>query len=103
MPTPGAGPLQIGPLGTPLARPLGSSKQWSLVGTTINGAGDGIANVIVKLFDSATDTMLMQTISGAGGTFTFSPPHNAFTFWVYAYLPGSPDTFAVSVNTLTAV
>ncbi len=102
MPLPGFnGPLRIGIAG-PLFDPPASTKTWSIVGTVVTGAGAGIANAIVKLFDTSTDTLRGQTVSGAGGAFTFVVPGNSLTYWLLAYLPGSPDVFATSPNTLTA-
>jgi len=99
MPILGPSPTRIGLVGPQYDSP-GSTKVWTIVGTAINGAGDGAAGAIVKLFDTATDMLQAQTVSGAGGAFTFVVPNNSLGYWLLAYLPGSPDLFAASVNTI---
>lgn len=110
-------PLSSGPStargglgGGPSASPDGSPPpMWHLEnriltvsGTVVNGAGTVVSGATVKLFRADNDQKIAQTTSGADGTFVFWPMNNGVTYYVVAYLAGSPDIEGTTINTLIA-
>lgn len=78
--------------------------QFAIVGVTRNSTGSALGGCTVELFkNDATDTFLQVTTSDGSGNYQFVVSDNATTYWVRAYLPGSPDVFGTTLNTLTAV
>jgi hypothetical protein len=54
----------------------------------------------VHLFNSA-DVEIAETVSDGGGAFSFTTDKNSGTYYLVAYLPGSPDVAGTTKNTLT--
>lgn len=95
---PGKGPRPA----SNFTRATGSQYKFSLSGVTRNQSGVALAGCTVHLFQTSTDTLIATTTSDGSGNYTFNPPNNSGTFYVVAYLPGTPDVAGTTVNTLTA-
>lgn len=78
-----------------------STYQFSITGTTRNGAGAALPGCIVKLFDVGSDTKIAETVSDSSGNFTTNPPTNAGFYWIAAFDP-SGNPAGVSVPNLVA-
>lgn len=73
---------------------------FRLTGTTRDSSGATLGNCTVHLFNSA-DQEIAETISDGSGAFTFTADANSGTFYLVAYLAGSPDVAGTTKNTLT--
>lgn len=73
---------------------------FRLTGTTRDSAGAPLGGCAVHLFNSA-DVEIAETVSDGGGAFSFLTDQNSGTYYLVAYLPGSPDRAGTSANTLT--
>jgi len=81
-----------------------NSNQWLKWFTTISGQtqdcnGSPVAGCIVKLYATATDTLMMSTISDANGVFSFLIP-STLQYYIVAYKAGGSDLAGTTVNTL---
>jgi hypothetical protein len=86
--------------------PYFPEQNLRISGVARDSAGNALANCIVKLMETATDKMVWQTISDAGGNYVLQLPvglsqANTKTYYVGGYLAGSPDVFGTTVNNLT--
>ena len=73
---------------------------FRLTGTTRDSTGTQLGNCTVHLFNSA-DQEIAETISDGSGAFTFTADANSGTYYLVAYLAGSPDVAGTSLKTLT--
>lgn len=80
----------------------GSASRFSYVisGVTRDATGAVLPGVVVKLFDTGTDTKVAEVVSGGAGAYQFTNPGSG-PFYAVAHLPGSPDVAGCSINTLT--
>ncbi len=78
------------------------SRNFSISGQTQDSNGAPLPFCTVKLFESATDTELGQTLSDGLGFYSFEIGINSGSFYVLAYLAGAPDVMGTTVNTLEA-
>lgn len=76
------------------------ASSYIISGITRNAASAPLAGVTVDLFDTATNQLVLSTVSDAGGNYTFNVT-GQHTFYAVAYLAGSPDVAGTTVNTLT--
>jgi hypothetical protein len=73
---------------------------FRLTGTTRDSTGATLGNCRVHLFNSA-DVEIAETVSDGAGAFSFTTAQNSGTYYLVAYLPGSPDVAGTTKNTLT--
>lgn len=73
---------------------------FRLSGVTRDSVGAPLGNCRVHLFNSA-DVEIAETVSNGSGVFSFTTDKNSGTFYLVAYLPGSPDRAGTTANTLT--
>jgi hypothetical protein len=73
---------------------------FRLTGVTRDSAGVPLGNCRVHLFNSA-DVEIAETVSDGSGNFSFTTDQNSGTYYLVAYLAGSPDRAGTSANTLT--
>ena len=82
-------------------------QMWTLTGVTMDSTSIPIGSCQVDAFRSDSDTFVGGAVSdpGAGahrGVFSIPVGSNSSTFYLVAYLPGTPDIAGTTVNTLTA-
>lgn len=73
---------------------------FRLTGTTRDSGGAPLGNCKVSLFNTA-DVEIAETVSDGAGAFAFALGANSGTYYLVAYLPGSPDVAGTTRNTLT--
>lgn len=71
-------------------------------GTTKNSTGAAVGSCTVSLYRT-TDGKLIDTVTSdpSLGTYTFNAVGLGESYFIVAYLPGSPDIAGTTVNTLT--
>ena len=78
------------------------AKNQQITGVTRDSAGAVLGGCGVELFRTASDIMMLRTVSDATtGDFRFSAPDEG-PYYIVAYKAGAPDVAGTSVNTLTA-
>ena len=77
--------------------------QRSISGTTLDSNGAALANCTVNLFNARTRTFVMSTVSDGSGNYVFDGVSADSTYFIEAYLAGSPDQTGATVNTLAGV
>lgn len=82
--------------------PLPATK-LRITGITKDSAGVVLPNCAVTLYRTADDMVFEEVISDANGAFSFSAIGLSETYYVVAYLPGSPDVAGTTLNTLVGV
>lgn len=103
----GSGPIGQGPQFNSLAQQF--RGRFLLTGFAFDkpvlegGTGLPIVGAIVELYQTGSDTVLGVTTTDGTGAYLFYVGFNSGNFYCRAYLPGSPDTFGTTVNTLVAV
>jgi hypothetical protein len=75
------------------------TARWGVSGVTKDSTGTPLAGCVVKLFLTATDRLVAQTVSDGGGYYAFSVGP-AQLYYAVSYLVGSPDVAGTSVHTL---
>jgi hypothetical protein len=60
-----------------------------------------VPNATVKLYLTATDTVVQTTTSDASGQYSFTVADNSTHYYLVAYKPGAVDLAGTTVNTLT--
>lgn len=84
-----------------LEDPTGNmASSYIISGVTRDASNVPLGGVTVELFTTGTDQKVLATVSDANGNYTFSVTGQQ-TFWAVAYMPGSPDIFGTTANTLT--
>jgi hypothetical protein len=73
---------------------------FRLTGTTRDSSGAPLGNCKVSLFTKG-DVEIAETRSDGAGAFTFTTNQNSGTYYLVAYLAGSPDVAGTTANTLT--
>lgn len=76
------------------------ASTYIIMGVTRDAANVPLGGVTVELFNTGTDQKVLSTVSDANGNYTFSVTGQQ-TFFAVAYLPGGPDVFGTTANTLT--
>lgn len=71
-----------------------------ITGTTRDAAGAALPACTVKLFRTADDVKVDQTVSDGSGNFSFTMIATTATFYIVAYLAGGPDREGGTVNSL---
>jgi hypothetical protein len=79
------------------------SVTYTLAGVCRDIRGNGVASAVVKVFDTATDTLQGSTTADGSGNYTISTLTLAGPLYAVAYHADSPDTAGTTVNTLMAV
>lgn len=75
---------------------------FGVSGVTKDSTGAVLGNCTVKLFQTADDVMVAQTVSDASGNYTVMLGYSSFLFYyLVVYKAGSPDVAGTTVNTLT--
>lgn len=72
-------------------------------GVTRDSGGAALAACTVKLYRTFDDLLIYTTISDGSGNYTFDGVQQGFTYYVVAYLVGSPDTAGTTMNTLVGI
>lgn len=73
--------------------------RFTIVGVTRDAAGAALGNCQVDLFRTADDSRAGVVVSDASGNFIFDASAQ-LTHYEVGYLPGSPDVFGTTLNTL---
>ena len=76
-------------------------EQLHITGVSRNASGSILANCTVILYQTSNNNMVGSTVSDANGNYSFVTVGPAESYYVVAYLAGSPDVFGTTVNTLT--
>ena len=96
--TPGLNPVGPGPFD--FLAPHGTGPLRTITGTTRDSTGAALANCDVKLVRARDNAIVDEVTSGADGSFTFQTASPHETYFLVAYLVGSPDVAGTTVNTL---
>jgi hypothetical protein len=100
-------PIRLGPGSVPQAvshyKSPARGRVYTVSGVTRDSVGNPLGSCTVHLFRSKDDTLVDQQVSDASGNYTFITANPADTYYVVAYLAGSPDVAGTSVNTLPGV
>ena len=74
---------------------------YHISGMTLDASSNPLANCVVKLYTTQGDVEGPTTTSDGGGNYSFivTAPVGT-TFYVVAYLAGSPDVAGTTINTL---
>ena len=72
-----------------------------ITGVTKDSTGAPLGNCVVHLFRTSDDALMYQTTSDGSGNFVFTCGLDSY--YIVAYLPGSPDVAGVTLNTLQGV
>lgn len=94
----GRGPIRPKAFFVPFRQPV----RYTITGVTKDSTGAALGSVIVDLFDTASDVIRGTTISDANGNYLVDGQIDT-TYYLVAYLAGSPDVAGTTVNTLVAV
>jgi hypothetical protein len=76
-----------------------AASNRAIVGVSRDSTGAALASCRVELFGTGSDQIIAETVSDAGGNFTFGNPGTG-PFYIVAYKTGSPDVAGTTVNTL---
>jgi hypothetical protein len=76
---------------------------YTLAGVCRDIRGNGVASAVVKVFDTATDTLQGSTTADTSGNYTVSSLATAGPLYAVAYHANSPDIAGTTLNTLMAV
>lgn len=82
--------------------PTYHERNYTLSGFTVDVTGAFLTGVTVKLFQTATDTLVQQTVSDATGAYSFIVDKTQ-AYYTVEYKAGSPDVYGSSLNTLAGV
>ena len=75
-----------------------SDHPFVLRGVTRDSGGTPLGGCTVDLYDTRTDVKVQTTTSDGSGDYSFGV--GGGPYYVVAYLPGGPDVFGTTVNTL---
>lgn len=107
MPTFSRYPQKIAAPGSPLGmrhtlRARRAAGAFRISGTAKDSGGVALPAATVRLFRTGDNSFVAQTVADGSGLFSFTLSDNAGTFFIVAYLAGSPDVMGTTVNTLVA-
>lgn len=94
-------PRLIVPVGQAIGRY--GSHIFLLTGVTKNSAGAALGGCTVHLFRTSDNALIGATTSDGSGNYSFIVPNGVTSYYVVAYLAGSPDVAGTTVNTLVGV
>lgn len=77
-------------------------RNYTISGLTIDINGAPVAGVTIKLFNTATDTLVQQTVSSSTGAYSFIADKTQ-SYYTVEYKVGPPDIYGSSANTLVPV
>jgi hypothetical protein len=95
----GGGNAPVAPVVPPSSK-VAKGPFWSLSGTTIDAAGAALGGCTVHLFRTADDVEVDVQVSTAAGAYKFDGLAPGYTYYVVAFLSGSPDRAGTTLNTL---
>jgi hypothetical protein len=75
-------------------------RPYVIAGTTKNSASAALGGCVVNLFATATNVLQQTSTSDGSGNYVFGVNDPITTWYVVAYLAGSPDVAGTTVNTL---
>lgn len=75
-------------------------RNYIISGLTQDTNGSPLGNSVVKLFLTATDTLVAQTVSDALGNYSFVVD-KALRYYAVSYKAAGPDVYGTTLNTLT--
>lgn len=92
-------------LGLPEFRPVQHLRGtlYGISGVTRDSSGAALGSCVVKLYRTATDVLVDSTVSDGSGNYSFPNVTPGDTYYVVAYLAGSPDVEGTTNNTLVGV
>lgn len=96
--TPGLNPIGPGPFDFKPAKGVG--PLLLITGTTRDSTGAALGTCDVKLIRTRDNAVVDELTSAADGSFTFQTPSPNETYFLVAYLSGSPDVAGTSLKTL---
>src|SRR3954454_12263498 len=73
---------------------------YAISGVTRDSTGAALGSCTVKLYRTATDVLVDTTVSDVSGNYSFPNVTPGDTYYVVAYLAGSPDVEGTTNNTL---
>lgn len=76
---------------------------YAITGVTRDSSGAVLPGCIVRLYRTATDVIVDTVTSDGSGNYTFPNVTPGDTYYVVAYLTGSPDVAGTTVDTLVGV
>lgn len=76
---------------------------FTLSGITRNATGTPLGSCVVHLIRTDSDTIQAITTSDGSGNFSFTVANNSGTYYIVAYLTGSPDVAGTTKNNLIAL
>ncbi len=76
---------------------------YTLSGTTRNSRGTPLPNVVVDVFNEATEAFLGTATSNASGAYTVTLSASSTAVFAVGYLAGSPDVAGTTLNNLIPV
>lgn len=91
---------KFGQIGTRLYRNNAPSIRSSLVGVSKDGAGAVLGGCTVRIFRTADDVKVAETLSDASGNWSV-PMMPIGPYYYVEYLAGSPNKAGTSINTNT--
>lgn len=81
--------------------PLPTLAALYVSGVTKDSAGAVLGGCTVKLFRTADDIEVQESLSDGSGNYAFQPVNNGNgPYYVVAYKAGSPDVAGTTVNTV---
>lgn len=93
--SPGKGPVFFGPV--PPEEPL-----RRISGVTRDANGAALGGCTVQLFRTRDDLFLDEVVSDGSGNYIIGSGSPTETYYIVAYLAGSPDVTGATLNTLIA-
>ncbi len=98
MPGVPSAPTQVG-----FCPPAPLQPMYRIAGVTRDGARAALPGCTAKLFFANVDLLYQIITSDANGLYSFCVPDPSMKYFVRAYLPGSPDVFGTTANTLSGI
>ena len=104
--------ISIGPVASPFRGKPGTGfngifvpQNAYIVGVTRDSNSNPLGGCTVYLYSTVSLALIAQTVSDGSGNYTFVGPKSPAggSFFVVAYLPGSPDVAGTTINTLVPV
>lgn len=84
------------------SRPFATTSTF-IRGVTRDSTAAALPNCTVKLFRTSDDSLADQSVSDGSGNYSLRCLPGGGTFYVVAYLPGSPDVMGTGLKTLIGV
>jgi hypothetical protein len=81
------------------AVPIFEERNFLVTGVTRDGTGVAVGNCVVRLYNTANDTVAQTTTSDASGNYSFIVDKTQ-AWYAVSYKIGAPDVFGTTANTL---